>query len=355
MRTRILQGSYAIKPLPSERRLAKEFGVNYMTVRRGLTILEEEGLLIRRPNRRKQVKLIQHGAKPHLNIGFVMPTRSYGALKTWRDALENATDSRPISVRPILYLHWEDPILRDALEGFDGVFLSPVPEPVPDSVAAALRDPRHPVVVLDQDFSNHGVPSIRIFPPVFVQRLLDHLEALGHACIGCFNTHPDNSEVRERIDQWRFWMAVHGFSGRLVNSSVSPTGHQAPAGGDPMQHAYDLMKEILSKPGEETAWFFVTAPAAIGAMRAILDHGLMPGKDIAVCTANGENLAKMSNPRLTALEPSDPGPLITYCLDWMTKGRQHWEGPLLMQPAEVPLIIRESTQPSGDKRKLLLS
>ena len=36
VRKRILNGSYSLKVFPSERRLADELSVNYMTVRRGL-------------------------------------------------------------------------------------------------------------------------------------------------------------------------------------------------------------------------------------------------------------------------------------------------------------------------------
>jgi DNA-binding LacI/PurR family transcriptional regulator len=84
-------------------------------------------------------------------------------------------------------------------------------------------------------------------------------------------------------------------------------------------------------------------------MRAILDRGLMPGRDIAVCAANGEEIASMLNPPLTALEAPDPTPFISYCLDWMSKGSQPWQGPLLMEAPEVPLIIRESTQPGAGR------
>ena len=343
LRKRILQGSYAIRPIPSERRLAVEFGVNYMTVRRGLKLLEDEGLLTRHNHRRVKVTQPEQETKKHFNFGFLMPTLASRALELWRTAMEKAIINRPCSVRPLLYMHWDDPILTDAVAGFDGVFLNPVPEKLPDSIAAVLRDSKNRLVVVDHDFSNYGIPSIRIFPPVFIQRLLDHLESLGHTRIGCFNTQPDNSEVRERIDQWRFWMAIHGFSGRLVNSAV-------PAHGDPMLQAYKLMDEILREPvREETAWFFITAPAALGAMRAVLDHGLTPGRDLALCTANSEGQGSMFNPRLTSLEVSDPTPFISYCIDWMSQKDQNWKGPLLMQPAELPLMIYESTQPANVK------
>lgn len=337
LRRRILYGNYAIKPIPSERQLAEEFGVNYMTVRRSFQTLLLEDLLVRQRNGRMKVKRIQQGAKKHLNFAFLMPTRFSNALELWRNAIERGASGRSCIVRPLLYINWDDPILIDSMEGFDGIFLSPIAEPLPDFLIDRLRQPQHPVVVVDQDFSSYGIPSIRVFAPVFVQRLLNHLESCGHTAIGCLNTHPEDPEVCERIEQWRLWMAIHRFSGRLINDPVH-------AYGDPIPHAYQVMNGILGGEAKETAWFCITAPAAIGAMRAMLDHGLMPGRDLAVCAASGERIASLLNPPLTALEPMDPIRFIDYCFDWMSSGGTPWQGPLLMQPAEVPLIIRESTQ-----------
>jgi len=337
LRKRILHGSYAIKPMPSQRRLAEEFNVNYMTVRRGLKLLEGEGLLPN-PNRSRVKKTAEHRGKNHFNFGFLMPTLGSGALELWRTSIEQATIGKPWSVRSLLYMHWDDPILMDAIAGFDGVFLNPIAEKLPESIASTLRS-KGRIVVVDHDFSSYGVPSIRIFPPLFIQRLLDHLASLGHTCIGCFNTQAEDFEVRERVDQWRFWMDIHGFTGRLVNETNTVRGN-------PQMKAKECMDKILSEPvRKETAWFFVTAPAAIGAMRSIFDHGLTPGRDIAVCTANGEGLAALLNPRLTSLEPADPTPFVSYCMDWMSKKDQVWRGPLLMQPSDLQLMVYESTQP----------
>jgi DNA-binding LacI/PurR family transcriptional regulator len=138
-------------------------------------------------------------------------------------------------------------------------------------------------------------------------------------------------------------MAAHGYSGRMINEAIPPQG-------DPTEHAYDVMNKLLasSPAAEETAWFFTTAPAALGATRALLDHGLQPGRDVLTCVANGEGMASMLNPPITALEPVDPIALVSIAVDWMRTG-QHWQGPLLLQPSEIPLVIRESTQPGAGR------
>jgi hypothetical protein len=345
IRRRILNGDYSLKTFPSERRLAAELGVNYMTVRRGLHILEDENILIRQTNRRMAVKRAQQGNKPHLNFGFLTPTFNSGTVEFWRLTIERQVAKLPCNVRPILYMHWDDPILIDSLKGFDGIFLNPIPEEVPPAIIETFRQQEHPVIILDGDFSSYGVPSIQLFIPSFIQKLLNHLEETGHTKIGCVNTQPSCREVNERINQWRYWMSAHGLTGHLIDDPVEP--HNGAA-----EHAYKIMSQILGDPQyDETAWLCITTPAAIGTMRAMLDHGIQPGKDKAICAINGDNIASLLNPPLTALEPVDPSPYISFCLNWMMKGGKNWKGPLLMNPVDIPLVIRESTCPDIQKQR----
>lgn len=343
MRRRILHGAYALKPIPSERQLAEEMGVNYMSVRRGLRVLEDDGLLLRGAEGRMEIKRARQGNKTHFNFGLLMPTSRSSALEVWRVAIEKASGSLPCNIRPVLFLHWDDPVLLSALGGFDGIFLSPFPEPLPESLAERLRPSASPVVVLDHDFSGYGIPSIQIFPPIFIHRLLDHLKAGGHRDIGCLNTQPDNPEIRERINQWRFWKETQGITGTLVD-------HPVASHGNPILQAHRVMSERLRERPEETAWFCTTTPAALGLMSALHDRGIKPGRDVAVCSANGEGIAAMFDPPLTALEALDPAPFVSRCLDWMVAGGQNWKGPLLMRPADVPLVIRASSAPESRRR-----
>jgi hypothetical protein len=123
-----------------------------------------------------------------------------------------------------------------------------------------------------------------------------------------------------------------------------------PVYGDLTMTGYEIMNRILNDPErKETAWLCVTAPPAMGAMRAMLDKGLQPGKDIAICTVNGEGLAQVLNPRLTSLEAADPQPYLSVCIKWMMAGGGHWQGPLLMRPSNVPLYVRASTDPQVER------
>lgn len=335
MRERILDGDYGLKPFPSERMLAEELGVNYMTVRRGLSLLEQEGILRRQPNGRMAIS----SDKEHRNIALLVPSVASQNLEAMIRRIELAAADMPCTLRTVLYRHWEDQTLRDAIEGFDGTFLYPISDKIPQPVLHFMQQPQHKVVSFEYNESLRGIPTIRPFPPVFVEKLLEHLKELGHRNIGCLNTQPPGTEVADRINQWRYWMAAHDFHGRLVD--ITPLRQS-----DSNANAYAAIKQILedeTNPMTETAWLCVTAPAAMAAMRAILDHGLQPGKDIAVCAINGEGFATYLNPRLTALEQPDTLPFARICLQWMLADAQPWKGPLMMHPPDVPLQIREST------------
>ncbi len=342
LRKRVLNGDYSLKSLPAERQLAAEVGASYMTVRRALKELVDDGVLVRQPNGRLGIGRVSDGGERHLQIALLAPTFNSPVIEQWQIAIDAVVGRMGGNVRPVLYMHWDDPALQGSLNGFDGVFLVPIPEPMPQRVADRLKAAKR-LVVVDDDMSHLGIPSVRLFPPVFVQRLLDHLAAKGHERIDCLNVHPLHPVIEQRIEQWNIWRMAHGCAGRLIHEPSKL--HAAP-----FAVAYQAMKRQLDEGTfDATALLCVTAPAAMGAMRALHDHGLQPGRDVAVCTINSEGMGDVLVPSLTALEAPNPEPYVAACLDWIAGDGNKWIGPLLIQPAEVPLRVRESTGKSENQ------
>lgn len=349
LKTRILHGDYSLKPVPSERKLAEEFGINFMTVRRSLRLLESEGFLVRQPNGRLSVAGGPAAGKRHFNLAMLMPAGGFQPIERSRIELEQAAQEFSASIRPVVYTHWNDSVLLESVSTFDGVFFYPFESDPPEELIQKFRAAKRPVVALDHDFSAFGIPSIQFYPPIFVSKLLDHLREQGHECVGCLNTQSSNTETLARIAQWRFWSRLHGNAGRLVDQPVAfqgSTGHKA----------REVMRETLAtQPGPETAWFCVTMGAALGLLRAMADLNLRPGTDLSVCVVNGAGLADLLVPSITALEQPDMLPYYKYVLDWMTSGGVEWEGPLLVSPVDAELIVRESTAaPLSSRRRKTL-
>jgi len=336
LKKRIINGDYALKVLPPERQLAKENNVSHMTARRAVQTLLDDGILVRNISGRLSVNRDRDSETNSLKFAFLLPDFETPASNPYRRALDQVSDEFG-KVRPVYYLHWDDPLISDALEGFDGIFLLPSSEPMPPSVMMRFAKSKHPVVAVSQDLTAYGIPSIYLMPPIFVQRLLDHLEEQGCRRIGCLNVQPHDVIVERRIEQWQLWMAAHHFEGPLLDEPVEPYG-------DTFASAYDYTRRLIASGKLDVeALLCITAGAAVAAVRAMHDAGVRPGPDIAVCSVVGENIAAYTVPSITTLEQSDPAPYMLKCLNYMSSGGP-WIGPLLMQPAEVHLLVRESTQ-----------
>lgn len=332
---RIAQGDYALTQLPTERELAVEAGVSYMTARKAVRALITGGVLVR--ERGGKLRLSgQEGGRRVLRIAFLAPSFASADIERWRLALDRASRDAGAIVRPVLYVHWDDPLVRDTLGGFDGVFLVPNNEPLPERLRDRLRRIASPVVILDEDWSGLGLPSIRLCPARLVSRLVEHFAALGHRRIDCCNVQPRNPVISERIDRW--WQAASelGVAGELIDVPVAPYGR-------PLVQAHRVIAERLAggwRPAP--ALIGITAPAGLGLLRALHDHHLAAGRDVAVGVVNGEGLAEFSVPSLTAIEPQDATPCFVRCLEWMAAGGP-WRGPLLMEPHDAALVVRESS------------
>ena len=338
---RIRHGDYLLTGLPAERELSREVGVSRMTTRKAIERLMKKGLLYRQPNGR--VAVCRDKALGSHTYSFLVPSTASGNIERWRLAVETAAADANARVRTILYVHWDDPILLDAIENFDGTFLFPSGEEMPARINKRIRDARQSITVFEQDLTANGICSVCLFPVFFTQRLLDILGNLGHRIVDCFNVQTIDPVITKRIEQWHLWRAMHKISGQLHGEPVKPYTPYA----SQLKWAYDQMCKILSnKELKATALFCTTAIAAIGAIRAARDMGIKIGEDLSICTVNDEGLARYLSPSLTCVEMPDPTPYIRMCIERMQSHDDEWSGSLLIQPSQPEMFIGESTGPA---------
>ncbi len=335
---RIRHGDYLLTGLPAERELSKEVGASRMTARKAIERLLEKGLLQRQPNGRLTAK--RDVADGLATFAFLVPSTSSGNVERWRLAIETAAGDAGGRVRTILYVHWDDPVLLDAIENFDNIFLFPSCEEMPERIVARFKEVGRSLAILEQDFTAHSIVSVCLFPTFFTQRLLDVFGGLGYRSVDCFNVQTLDPVIAGRIEQWNLWRAAHRISGRLHGEPVRPyTPYEAQ-----LTWAHEQMCKILDNNAlKATALFCTTAIAAIGAIRAMRDRGIKVGKDISVGTINDEGLARYMSPSLTCIEMPDPTPFIRMCIERMQSADGEWAGSLLIQPSEPQLYIGEST------------
>ena len=339
MENRIRRGDYAIRDLPTEQKLAQELGVSRKTARRAILRLMEKEIVVRKPYGRLAVNGAHAMLSGRLQLVFLAVAFYSLNTEAWRLAVDRAATKFGAVVRPVEFVHWDDPVIPEVLTGFDGVFLMPGSEAIPPALLERFSRTQH-VVSLECDLSDWGVPSVHLLPPRFIHCLGDHLYQLGHRHVDCLNSQPLDRVIQRRAEQWLLWQRMQKVEGRLINEPVQPFGHAAPK-------AYDVMTRLLDA-GEfkATALVCLTNEAATGAIRALQEHGLQVGKDVSVCAMEGGMTARLQCPSRTVLEPPEPDVYVELCVDWFAKRTEPWVGPLLIEPPTLSLFKGESTGPA---------
>jgi DNA-binding LacI/PurR family transcriptional regulator len=333
---RILQGDYVLSPIPGERKIAEETGVSHMTARKAVRGLLDRKVLIRRPNGQLEIHPGQQRDSGAAHFLLLYPAYASTYLTHLRQTVFEAAQQYGLSMRPVQYVHWDDPVVASATSNPAGLIFISSAENVPDHLLRMLVSSKS--VCLDCDLSDRGVPSIRLFPDAHIFKVFEYLRQLGHRRIGCISTQHHNPEIERRIRLWRQWLARHDMSGELLESPTRSFSDATPA-------AHELMGDLLKRgPLASTAFVGTTFPAAVGAIRACWERGLVVGRDVSMCAINIEAPARFMTPSVTGLEAPKLTKLLSQCFDWFTNERE-WTGPKRLEPLRCDLFQGESAGP----------
>jgi len=309
-----------------------------MTARKAVMKLIEEGYLYRLPNGRLEIR--NRSSQPQ--VALLAPAHPSGETDEWNIALSKLSRKYKFMFKPVYYYHNDDPVIKSTVASFDCTFFLP---PAPSAgLVSELKKTGKPFFVLNSDWSSYGIPSIMIFPPLFVRKMLDHLASMGHRRIDCLNVQPCSGVISERISVWEKWLDEKGLGGKLINEPVKVYS-------DPYPAAYGLIDKLIrTGKFDSKAFFCITEPAAFAAMCAMIDHAIIPGKDVAVCVAGTGAKPESFRPSLTSMEQVPLEPFLQKCIRWIMKRKQKWTGPLLMQPDNIEVAVRQSTLPDTKRR-----
>ena len=332
--SRIRQGDYVLNAIPGERKIAEQTGVSHMTARKAVRGLLDRKVLIREPNGSLHISPGYQSDAGTSHSILLYPAYASSYLTHLRQTVSDTAEQYGLSLRPVQYVHWDDPVIASAIANPAGVILIPSSVDVPSHLVAPLHASK--CVSLDLDLSEHEVPSIRLFPDKHIIKVFDHLRQLGHRRIDCISTQYHNPEIARRIRLWREWLARHRLSGELHEQPTRSFNDATPA-------ACELMRNLLAKgPLKSTAIVGTTFPAAVGAMRACWERGMVVGKDVSICAVNIEWPGTFMSPAVTGLATPNLSRLLRRCFDWFTS-KQEWQGSKRLEVVNAEFFEGEST------------
>ncbi len=153
----------------------------------------------------------------------------------------------------------------------------------------AIQISNVPVVLVGQDGSMHNIPSIVHDDYRVGYEAGNRLTAKGCKKIGFIGVQGDDLAVDKLRSQ--------GLTQALEFNQLSLLFH---ARGDfSIESGYETAKEYLNQFTETDGIFCATDRIAVGAIRAIQENGITPGKEIKVLGVGNDELASVCTPSLS--------------------------------------------------------
>jgi LacI family transcriptional regulator len=191
-----------------------------------------------------------------------------------------------------------------------------------------LHSDRSTIVLVDQYAERPEYDSVRTHFRQAVDQALGHLLALGHRDIA-FIGGAGEGERR-----------VHHFS-RIMQSQGCYDPGLIRTGGWSSADGYRMMAELLAGAKRPTACFAASDPLAVGALRALHDHGVQVPAEMAIVGFDDIEMAAYVQPPLTTVRayPEQMGKAAVQLLAERFEGREAPSHTII----GTKLIVRETS------------
>lgn len=193
-----------------------------------------------------------------------------------------------------------------------------------------------PVVAISGHRRVPGVTNVVLDHRRAALLALQHLAQLGHHRIAFIKGQSFSSDTEIR------WNSIRHAARELGLEIDQELITQLEADSPSPEPGYDVTRRLLAKNDQFTALFAFNDVSAIGAIRAVLDHGLRVPYDISVVGFDDIQNAAFQNPRLTTVRQPlrRMGELAAETLLQRISGAKSYPKVIAVEPE---LVVREST------------
>ncbi len=278
--------------LPGERVMAKMYDVSYMTIRRAVTELVEEGILHKFTTKGTFVSHSKMTPKITHNIGFFLDSGiKEGISSPYYSLVFNALE-KEVKQKGYNLVLFSDPDDLNPLNNqkkIDGVIICCFPR-----IEGKIQELKKmlPIVLLDNLASDKSIPSVTLDNFNSSSEAANHLFKLGHKRIGFISGLLDSDICNERLT---------GYTSALIANQLSVEQELIYKGDYSYESGEFGAENLLSLKTPPTAIMCANDSMAIGAMKVIREKGYSIPEDISVIGFDDIKVSSMVFPSLTTI------------------------------------------------------
>jgi DNA-binding LacI/PurR family transcriptional regulator len=279
-----------VDKLPGERVLADQLEVSYMTVRKAIAELVEEGILYKSGTKGTFVGHRKNNSKATGNLGFFLDEAIDEGISSpyysliFRSLEEEVTQS---GYNMLFFSDFDDLNPLKNTKKVDGVFISCFPR-IEDRIQEIKK--YIPIVLLDNIASDKSIPSVTIDNFNSCSHSVEYLLSLGHRRIGFVSGLLDSDVCKDRL---------LGYKNALARFGLKDDRTLVFKGDYSCESGERAGKYFVSLPQPPTAVMCANDSMAIGAMKVIQEHGFRIPDEISVIGFDDILMASKVFPALT--------------------------------------------------------
>jgi len=281
-----------IDKLPGERTLAAELGYSYMTIRKAVDNLVDQGILYKIPtkgtfvadrkNNRKQTKIIGYFLDASIQSGISSPYYSL-IFK----AIEKEAARHDYSV--VYFSDLSETNLQKNLLKLDGVIATCFPRI--ENIIQYIKQ-IVPVVVIDNSAADKTIPSVIIDNFNSDVLSVDYVCSLGHKRIG-FITGLEDSDIGKN--------RYAGYQNGLHKHGIEPDESLVFRGDYSFESGIEGAEYFFSLDRPPTTIICANDSMALGAMQKIHRQGMKIPEDFSIVGFDDIDVATQITPALTTI------------------------------------------------------
>lgn len=278
--------------LPGERVLALEYNVSYMTIRKAISNLEEDGILHKFTTKGTFVSNNRITPKATLNIGFFLDAEiKEGISSPYYSLVFNALEKevKKHGYNLTMFSNIDDLNPLNNQKKIDGVIITCFPR-----LENKIQELKQliPIILIDNISLDKSISSVTIDNFNSSREATNHLIELGHKRIAFISGLLNSDVCRDRLS---------GYKSALENSDIELDSKLIYKGDYSYESGEKGAKQLLSIANPPSAIVCANDSMAIGAMKVIRESGFNIPEDISVVGFDDIDVSSRVFPSLTTI------------------------------------------------------
>lgn len=320
IRSEIEDGKYPIgSMMPTEMQLVDAYAVSRVTIRRSLSILIDEGVLLKMPHRGVMVQGLHAADRgerqvqvlgSQMSIAAILSSNPDEGLSRIQQGIETFARDNGMSFQLLANDASEGGDVFAVLEhvedlGIDGVIILPYPGDPHLGVLHALQERKFPVVCVEKRTRDIKLPSVEPDNKTGMYRACQLLISRYRRPVFYIGMQSDHKNDTDRYDGYVRAMNDFGYDAEVkTHSIVHEMSSSDPAYWSierPWQQGFELADRIFNNFERPYSIACLNDYMAWGVYRAAEERGLEIGEDVCVIGFDDLEIASMLTPKMTTV------------------------------------------------------